>query len=112
MDVTQHQICMVLGTALKFLISNKQFRQQAEVYRHRESKKEDIITAVETALVFLYKGNVQCSLNNIRVLQFNKKVIMSKSFIDFQTLPPTPFAAKFHSLGISSGTAVDGKQRT
>ena len=91
---------MVLGTALKFLISNKQFRQQPEVYRHRESKKEDIIIAAETALVLHYKGNVQFSLNNLRVLQFNKKVIMSKSFVDPQALPLASSAAKFHSLRV------------
>ena len=46
-------------------------KYKAELCRHRESKKKEIVTADETALV-LYKGNVQCSLNSRRVLQFKK----------------------------------------
>ena len=71
-DTTSGMYGIGTGAALKLSISK--FRQQVEVYRHRESKKEEIITADETALVLLYKGNVQCSLNGRRVLQFNKNL--------------------------------------
>lgn len=81
------------GAALKLLRTSKPFKQQADIFRNQQSTKEEVIAAGETALVLLYKGN-------ILVLQFNKKVVMSKTFVDPQALPPTSSAAKYHSMRV------------
>jgi len=72
-DTTSDVYGLGKGAALKLLRTNKQFRQQADIFRNQQSTKEEVIAAGETALVLLYKGNVHCSLNTLRLLQFNKK---------------------------------------
>jgi len=99
-DTTSAVYGLGKGAALKALMCNTQFHRQAEIFASQESAKEQVIAAGETALVLLYKGHHQSSLNSIRVLQFNKKVVMSKTFVEPQALPPTSSAAKFHSMRV------------
>ena len=90
MHTTSEMYGVGKGAALKLLRTSKPFKQQADIFRNQQSTKEEVIAAGETALVLLYKGI-------ILVLQFNKKVVMSKTFVDPQA-------------SIPASTAMNGQQ--
>ncbi len=60
----------------------------------------DIITAGERAIVCLYNGSPDISLDELRYRKFCDKVVTKKSHITSQTLPPTSAACKYHSLRV------------
>lgn len=85
--------------AVKKAKSDTTFLEQAKVFNQEEEvRKEDIIAAGERALVCLYGGAEEDSLDHVRYRHFCEKVFKGSSFVEPQTLPPTSAAAKYHSL--------------
>ena len=64
------------------------------------SLKEDVIAAGEEALIILYNGKVERSLDSLRYKRYCDKVASSSSYVHPQTLPPTSSAEKYHSLRV------------
>ena len=75
-------------------------QQSAEVFNSQESTKEEIEKAGDKAVVHLYGGNEQDTLDTLRHKKFNEKVASRSSFIEPQSLPPTSAAAKYHSYRV------------
>ena len=86
------------GSSLKLISADSAFQGHAQVFTNPESTRGDIIVAGEAALSSLYKAPPGVSLDLLRLQHFHQKVIISKSFVDPQVLPPTSAATKFHSL--------------
>lgn len=74
------------------------FRQQAEVFATESNTQEAVIAAGERALVLLYGGKEDDSLNTLRCFKYLQKLSTSKSALEPKRLPPTVSAAQFHSL--------------
>ncbi|XP_076444211.1 uncharacterized protein LOC143282453 [Babylonia areolata] len=62
--------------------------------------QNDIITAGEKALICLYNGHKEDSLDTLRYQRFHEKVSTCVTTVQIQTLPPTSAAAKYHSLRV------------
>ena len=88
------------GLALKKGRTDSDFLKQAKVFSQSKERvgKGTIIAAGEKALVSLYWGDKDESLNMLRHRRFCEKVSKATSPVEPQTLPPTSAAVKFHSL--------------
>ena len=62
--------------------------------------KEDIIAAGEEALIILYNGKVERSLDSLRYKRYRDKIKSSSYYVHPKTLPPTSSTAKYHSLRV------------
>jgi hypothetical protein len=96
-DTTSRLYGIGKGQALKKF---EDLREHAMVFSDVTSSKEQIATAGEKALVCLYHGNQDDSLNSLRHKRFCEKVTSSNTHIQPQSLPPTSAAAKFHSYRV------------
>ena len=74
------------------------FRQQAEVFATESNTQEAVTAAGNRALVLLYGGKEDDSLNTLRCFKYLQKLSASKSALEPKRLPPTAAAAQFHSL--------------
>ena len=74
----------------------RHFVELARVFDSQLSLKEDVIAAGDEALIILYNGNVERSLDSLRYKRYCDKVASSSCYV--QTLPPTASAAKYHSV--------------
>ena len=99
-DTTSHIYGLGKGVALKLMLNNKVFQEQAEVFRDPNSTAADIIAAGENAIVSLYKGQPHDKLDFLRLQRFHQKVGSSTSCVQPEVLPPTSAAAKFHSMRV------------
>ena len=99
-DTTSRVFSMGKGLALKHIRSDKHFITQAEVFLQENATLSDISSAGEAALVRLYTGAVGDTLDKLRLLRFHQKVATSTRFVQPENLPPTPSAAKYHSLRV------------
>ena len=72
----------------------------ARVFNSQLSPKEDVIAAGEEALIILYNGKVERSLDSLRYKRYCDKITSSSCYVHPQTLPPTSSAAKYHSLRV------------
>ena len=59
---------------------------------------KDVVAAGEEAMVSIYNGKPQGTLDILRYKRFCEKVATNTSYVKPQTLPPTSAAAKYHSL--------------
>lgn len=105
-DTTSRLFGIGKGLSLKKIKSSEEFKIQAEVFSNPESKKEDIITAGEKALVCLYSGEKGQSLDALRYHKFCEKVATKATQVTPQTLPPSSAAAKFHSMRVFFQTMI------
>ena len=74
------------------------FRQQAEVFATESNTQEAVTVAGNRALVLLYGGKEDDSLNTLRCFKYLQKLSASKSALEPKRLPPTATAEQFHSL--------------
>ena len=88
------------AAALKLMINNHLFQQQARVFGNPGSQRHTIIYAGEKSLVILCNGKPEDDLNVLRLHRFHQRVGKSTSCVHPQVLPPTSAAAKFHSLRV------------
>ncbi len=81
-------------------IKSQHYRDQAKVFDDANITLQQIIEAGEHALVTMYRGKTIDTLNELRLMRFCQKVGSSISSVKPQTLPPTSFAASYHSLRV------------
>ena len=86
--------------AVKRIKSDYQLCQQAKVFNQIGQAKEDIIVAVERALVSLYGGAKVEGLGVLRYRRFCDKISKGTSHVVPRTLSPTSAAAMYHSLRV------------
>ena len=86
-------------TSLK-KIQHPSFSECARVFQDDGSLKEDIITAGERAMVLVYGGGTEESLNSLRHRKFCSKSATNTVAVQVSSLPPTSAAMKFHSLRV------------
>ena len=98
-DTTSRLHGLGKGIALRKFREQHRFVELAGVF-DSISQKEDIITAGEEALILLYNGKDEKSLDSLRYKRYCDKVARSSSFVHPQNLPPTSSAAKYHSLRV------------
>ena len=99
-DTTSRVFSIGKGLALKLIRSDAYFRAQAEIFLSENATEDEIVRAGEAALVCLYKGKSEDTLNKLRIQRFNQKVSTSTSYVQPESLPPTSSAAKYHSLRV------------
>jgi len=101
-DSTSRLFGIGKGMALKKVKNDTSFLEQAKVFRQSQEKvgKGIIIVAGEKALVSLYGGKKEESLDMLRYRRFCDKITQNSSPVEPQTLPPTSTTAKFHSLRV------------
>ena len=80
--------------------SNRSFREQAQIFDSEFVTKQDIEVAGEKALVCLYNGKFDDSLDVLRHKRFCEKVATKSVYVQPQSLPPTTAAAKYHSYRV------------
>lgn len=85
----------------KKLLSDSEFRKHAEIFLSGPDTPHDrIIEAGEKAIVSMYNGGKNDSLDKLRCQRFKEKVVRCSKEILPQVLPPTSGAAKYHSLRV------------
>lgn len=101
-DSTSRLFGIGKGMALKKVKNDTSFLEQAKVFSQSQENvgKGIIIAAGEKALVSLYGGEKDESLDMLRYRRFCIKVTQNSSPVEPQSLPPTSTAAKFHSLRV------------
>lgn len=87
------------GVVLKKLtnIQDNILAAASNTFMKKNASKEEVAAAGEKAIVALYGGTNDVSLNVLRYQIFQKKVAVAKIFVHPEDLPPTSAAAKFHS---------------
>ena len=68
------------------------------VFLSPQSSSAEIQKAGEQAMVILYNGVPDESLNGLRYKHYNEKVVTNVVHVQLQVLPPTEVATKFHSF--------------
>ena len=99
-DTTSRLHGLGKGNALKKFREQRCFVELARAFYSQFSLKEDIIAAGEEALIILYNGKVEKSLDSLRYKRYCDKVVSSSCYVHPQTLPPISSAAKYHSLRV------------
>jgi hypothetical protein len=99
-DTTSRLFGVGKRVGLKKLHNSTHFLQQAEVFHSVHAIKEDVAKAGEQALVCIYNGKPDESLDSLRHKQFCEKVATSTMHIKPHTLPPTSAAAQHHSYRV------------
>ena len=86
--------------AFKKLLSDSQFQNCARLFLIQSDQItcDEIIEAGEKALVCLYNGSENESLDTLRCRRFKEKVVKCSKAIQAEVLPPSSAAAKYHSL--------------
>lgn len=74
--------------------------QLASVFMDQTSSREEIIKAGETAVVCLYNGNPNESVDMLRLRKFHEKARSSVAVVQPHALPPSSAAVKYHSLRV------------
>jgi hypothetical protein len=90
------------GMALKKYDKDQSFRDQASIFDHPActATREDIVLAGEKALLSLYNGATEKSLDALRYSRFCQKVATASSCLQPESLPRTSAAATYHSLRV------------
>ena len=88
------------GLALKKIMKDAEFQEQAELFNNEDATKSDVIAAGEKALVCLYNGRSDESLDSSRYSRFCQKITTGTSFAQPECLLPTSAAAIYHSLRV------------
>ena len=85
-DTTSRLFGIGKGTPPKKLMSDPNFKKQAEVFSANVSM-DSIISAGEEAIVSLYGGNVGEGLDKLRYRRFLEKLATNISSVQVHTLP-------------------------
>ncbi|KAG1697371.1 hypothetical protein GQR58_005968 [Nymphon striatum] len=87
-DTTSHVHGFGKGASLKKFTTSKQFQNQASIFYNETSTKDDIIEAGEKALVLLYNGQQDDTLNGLRYKKFCEKVATKSTTYDKSSKVP------------------------
>ena len=88
----------VLG--LKKLQSSKKFSDIARIFNEPNQNQETVILWGEEALLILYNGKDEVSLNELRHKRFIDKISVRLNTVNPSALPPTSSAVKFHNFRV------------
>jgi hypothetical protein len=99
-DTTSRAFSIGKGLALKCIRSDAHFKTQAKIFLDESATEDDIVCAGEAALVCLYKGTSDDTLDKLRLQRFQQKVATSTSCVQPKSLPTTASTAKYHSLRV------------
>ena len=86
----------MLWSALSHIQNSAYFCEQDEVFSHQNATRDEIITAVENALVSLYSEKPGESINNLRLKRFYEKKSSSNT-----SIKPTHHSSHICSHSIS-----------
>eukprot|EP00794_Sanderia_malayensis_P004305 gene4305-4874_t len=76
------------------------FQECANVFNDESSTKDQVRAAGEKALIALYNGEENASLDKLRYNVFCPKLVSAKFQIKPEALPPTSATAKYHSMRV------------
>ena len=96
-DTTSRLFGIGKGIILKRIKVNAALKQAADVFDKVSASATEIASAGEKALVAIYNGRKNDSLNNLRLIRYSEKVAKSFTRVEPKSLPPTSAAAKYHS---------------
>ena len=86
-DTTSWLYGLGKGASLKKLGSSQHFQRQAEQFGTHAASTEQVVATGESALVCLYNGKPEDSLDSLRYGRFCEKVAVKSSHNQPQTLP-------------------------
>lgn len=81
-------------------LNNDSFSNIADIFCRTDSSQETIIQAGTEAIVSLYNGKANETLNKLRYRKFIEKSKRGSATVTSKSLPPTEAAAKFHCLRV------------
>jgi hypothetical protein len=96
-DTTSRLYGIGKGLAVKKFQNGGSFKAQIEILSNDKLKPAAVDIAGEKALVRLYGGKGNETLDKLCLRKFTEKVTSSARSVQVQTLPPTSDAAKYHS---------------
>ena len=99
-DTTSRVFGIGKKNAVTKLKGDNSFLQQAEVFMTDKEDTSNVIKAGERALLSLYNGHKNETLDELRLCKFHEKTTCSTVLVEPRTLPPTSAAAKYHSLRV------------
>ena len=99
-DTTSRLYNVGKGTILKKFKAKTILHQSAEIFNNPNSTTKEIESAGEKALVNIYNGKNNESLNALRYRRYCEKLATNTTQVEPRTLPPTSAAAKFHNYRV------------
>ena len=96
-DTTSRLFGIGKGAIVKKFKTNAALQQAADVFNLVSFTPNDIESAGEKALVAIYNGKKEETLNTLRLTRYCEKVTKSLTQVEPRSLPPTSSAAKYHS---------------
>ena len=99
-DTTSRLFGIGKGSILKKFKANSALQQAADVFDSTSSTLGEIESAGEKAMVAIYNGKKDDTLNGLRLTRYCKKVAKSFNKVEPRSLPPTSSAAKYHSYRV------------
>lgn len=106
-DTTSHPFEIGQNAVLSKTMTDDDFQSIGKVF-FGPATKEIILKAGEEAMVSLYGGESNNSLNNFQVRKFYLKVASSKTSVKVQSLPPTAAVPHVpHFKGLFRSATVD-----
>ena len=96
-DTTSRLFGIGKGGILKKIKVDAALKQAANVFDKVDASPAEIESAGEKAMVAIYNGKKNDSLNALRLTRYLEKVAKSTSRVEPKSLPPTSAAAKYHS---------------
>ena len=99
-DTTSRLFGIGKAAILKKFKTNTVLQQSAKVFDDESAAPEEIAVAGEKALVEMYNGKKNESLNALQKRKYCEKVAKSLHRVKGKSLPPTTAASKFHSYRV------------
>ena len=96
-DTTSRLFGIGKAAVLKKFRTNKALQQTAKVFDSVSASAEEIQLAGEKALVIMYNGKKDETLNALRLSRYCEKVAKSLNRVEARSLPPTSAVARYHS---------------
>ena len=79
------------------MLEPRHFRQQADVFSNATSTQKEVAEAGERAIVSLYGGEQDDTLDELRHVKYIQKISTATKSMQPNFLPPTSSAAEYHS---------------
>ena len=99
-DTTSRLFGIGKAAILKKFRTNTALQQAAKVFDNESAAAEEIVVAGEKALVAMFNGKKNESLNALRLRRYCEKVATRLHRVEAKSLPPTRAASKFHSYRV------------
>lgn len=99
-DTTSRLFGIGKGIAMKKCLASKSVQECSQVFNSESSTADQVTTAGEKALLVLYGGKPEDTLNTLRYKKFCEKTATKTTQLQSEVLPPTVAAARFHSLRV------------